>query len=151
LHPFTAISGNRSGSVKNTLRTHMVNIFFKAAIRINRDKLHKCFLNNGFYSRFEPCNNAAVNLRFHYRKDDMGSEGKCSARNKNSCTCKDISVSCFNSGTITVAGLTDMEQGIVVYNFMERFFTENQDAIKAVHQDSSSPKKKSSGSVKYTK
>jgi hypothetical protein len=103
---------------------HMINTFFKAPFNICRRKLHKAFIDNGYYSRFDPCSNAAVNLRFHYRPetvDDGDKCGKCPNRDK-ICNCKDISISCFNSGKMNVTGLATIEQGYTVYEFLKKFF-----------------------------
>jgi len=104
--------------------THMINMFFKAPFKICRKRLHKTFLNNGYYSRFDP-SNAAVNLRFHYNPVTMADpkeRGKCSLVHERTCNCKDISVSCFNSGKMNITGLATLDQGQIVYDFLKDFF-----------------------------
>ncbi|KAI8816828.1 uncharacterized protein EV422DRAFT_571353 [Fimicolochytrium jonesii] len=122
---------------ETSFQVHMINTFFQAPFRINRDKLHRCFLDNGFYSRLEPYDNAGVNLRYHYKeatRDDPEKQGRCSVQNKQACTCKDISVSCFNSGKMNVAGLANMEQGNLIYRFLQEFFTAHRSEIEAATQ-----------------
>lgn len=113
---------------------HMINTFFKAPFKICRKKLHKCLLDNGYYSRFDPCSNAAVNLRFHYNIETLNDPdtcGKCLNLHKRACNCKDISISCFNSGKMNVTGLATIEQGVVVYNFLKKFFIDFQKDIQS--------------------
>ncbi len=119
---------------EESFKVHMINTFFQAPFRINRDRLHRCLLDNGYYSRLEPCDNAAVNLRYHHNvvtQLDAEKRGKCSVQNKQACTCKDISVSCFNSGKMNVAGLANMEQANCVYSFLKSFFSEHRETIEA--------------------
>lgn len=120
--------------MEESFQVHMINTFFQAPIRINRDRLHQCFLENGYYSRLEPCDNAAVNLRYHHNvatQHDNERRGKCAVQNKQACTCKDISVSCFNSGKMNVAGLANMEQANFVYDFLQTFFSKHRREIEA--------------------
>lgn len=136
-HLYSALPEHTAGQVtlkEESFQVHMINTFFQAPFRTNRDRLHSCFLANGYYSRLEPCDNAAVNLRFHYNEAtyrDPNQRGKCRSQNKQACTCKDISVSCFNSGKMNVAGLSTMEQGRIVYEFMRDFYTSNRAEIEA--------------------
>ncbi len=120
---------------ENIFQVHMINTFFQGPFRINRSRLHRCFLDNGLYSRLEPCDNAAVNLRFHYNSrnhhGDARQQGRCFEKNKQACLCKDISVSCFNSGKMNVAGLANMEQAEHVYAFMQSFFTTHRATIES--------------------
>lgn len=93
---------------------------------------------NGYYSRFDPCAHAAVNLRFHYNILTLDNEencGKCVTMFKRICDCKDISVSCFNSGKMNVTGLATLDQGTVVYDFLKRFFIKHKDEIRADQED----------------
>jgi hypothetical protein len=118
----------------NDFSTHMINMFFKAPFNICRNRLHKTFLKNGYYSRFDPCANAAVNLRFHYNPITMANprdRGKCSLLHGSICNCKDISVSCFNSGKMNITGLSNLEQGQVVYDFLKEFFIREKNSIYA--------------------
>lgn len=116
-----------------SFQVHMINTFFQAPFPLCRKKLHLTFKKYGFISRFDPGSHAAVNLRFHYNestKDNQEKNGKCIYREESlPCQCKDISVSCFNLGTIIITGLATIEQGALVYNFLKRFFTENRDDI----------------------
>ena len=115
--------------------THMINTFFKAPFKICRKKLHKTFLEAGFYSRFDPCSNAAVNLRFHYnlKTVDIPDQcGKCPDLHQPTCNCKDISISCFNSGKMNVTGLATLEQGKIVYDFLKTFFVQYKPLIIGV-------------------
>lgn len=112
---------------------HMINTFFKAPFSVSRNALHATFLNNGYYSRFDPCSNAAVNLRFHYSMSSATKEedyGKCTNVHTTKCGCKQISVSCFKSGKMNVTGLATIKQGHIVYNFIKRFFIEHKERIK---------------------
>lgn len=114
--------------------THMINMFFKAPFNICRKRLHKTFLEEGYYSRFDPCSHAAVNLRFHYHNMTMNqpqNRGKCVKMFKKPCDCKDISVSCFNSGKMNITGLATLEQGTIVYEFLKDFFIKHRAAIYA--------------------
>lgn len=114
--------------------THMINMFFKAPFKICRKRLHKTFLDKGYYSRFEPCSHAAVNLRFHYNDltlNDDENRGKCIKIFKRTCNCKDISVSCFNSGKMNITGLATLQQGTIVYDFLKNFFISHKEAIFA--------------------
>ncbi len=124
---FAALASSTCDPVsENNCKVHMINTFFQAPFRVNRHRLHRCFLDNGLYSRLSPCENAAVNLRYHYNVATQENEelrGKCSQQNKQSCTCKDISVSCFNSGKMNVAGLATMKQAEEIHRFLEAFFT----------------------------
>jgi len=130
LHDISAFPCNRdiSGITfdKKDFNTHMINMFFKAPFKVCRKKLHKSFLDNGYYSRFDPCSHAAVNLRFHYNTLTVINDetcGKCTKILDRVCDCKDISVSCFNSGKMNITGLATLDQGVIVYNFLKRFFT----------------------------
>ena len=121
---------------ENNFKTHMINTFFKAPFTICRTRLHKTFIDNGLYSRFDPCSNAAVNLRFHYDLSAPANvrkqNGRCSDAHKRNCNCKDISVSCFNSGKMNITGLSTLEQGYVVYEFLKEFFIEHKEKFISV-------------------
>lgn len=110
---------------------HMINTYFKAPFMICTSKLHRFFKECSYYSRFDPASNAAVNLRFHYKESDIETEkfGKCSLFGQSICECKQISVSCFNSGKINITGLLNKSQGQNVYNFLVNFFKKNKEKI----------------------
>lgn len=117
---------------------YMINMFFKAPFKICRKRLHKAFLDNDYYSRFEPCSHAAVNLRFHYNVLTVNDEtncGKCVKVLNRTCNCKDISVSCFNSGKMNITGLANEEQGHIVYNFLKKFFLQHRKEIESDTED----------------
>ena len=115
----------------DTFNVHMINTFFKAPFAISRVKLHKTLLHLGYYSRYDPCSNAAVNFRFHYNDnfEDINQCGKCPETNKLCCGCKQISVSCFNSGKMNITGLLTIDQGYIVYDFIKYFFIKHKDSF----------------------
>jgi TATA-box binding protein (TBP) (component of TFIID and TFIIIB) len=134
LHRYTSFNGEKGplDFTPDDFCTHMINMFFKAPFKICRKRLHRVFLENGYYSRFDPCSNAAVNLRFHYNPITMANpkeRGKCALIHQRTCNCKDISVSCFNSGKMNVTGLATHEQGHVVYEFLKDFFLRERQKI----------------------
>ena len=146
VHPyvtFYTINGVRVNSqieenqLTGDYKVHMINTFFKAPFNICRIRLHKTFQEKGLYSRFDPCTNSAVNLRFHYHEKTIHTAdcGKCphwiqreSIKVLN-CECKEISVSCFNSGKMNVTGLDTLTQGQDVYKFLIKFFSDNKQSI----------------------
>jgi hypothetical protein len=137
LHCFTSFEKGfvNSRFTEADFAVHMINTYFQGPFRVCRIKLHKCFLDNGYYSRFDPCSNAAVNLRFHYDANTCNDEEKCGkcqspSRNKRRCNCKEISASIFCSNRINLTGLADMEQGRVVYDFLKRFLLEHRGEIE---------------------
>ena len=112
---------------------HMINTFFRAPFKICRSRLQKIFLENGYYSRFDPSSNAAVNLRYHYNNNTLNI-GKCEQMfslhpNSGKCQCKIISVSCFSSGKMNITGLSELKQGQIVYEFVNDFFLKHQKEI----------------------
>ena len=113
---------------------HMINTFFKAPFNICKNRLHRKICEQGYYSRFDG-EVAAVNIRFHHNPltiDNEETSGKCPDfphGKGEKCNCKDISISCFNSGRLNVTGLANLEQGEKVYNFVKRFFTKFKDDI----------------------
>jgi len=138
-HDYTAFNDNVVETIplftNDSFVTHMINTFFKAPFRVCRKRLHKSFQDNGLISRFEPCSNAAVNLRFHYNeetKDSYSLMGKCTNTNDSLCGCKDISVSCFNSGKMNITGLATLPQGDVVYGFLRKYFLEHRTEIESL-------------------
>ncbi len=115
-----------SGSPHSSFSIHMVNAYFKSSMAIDRIKLHSAFLSDGFYSRFDPCVNPGVNLRFY---DNMGQVKfgvcECSAM----CNCKKVSVRCFTSGSLIVAGLRDIDHVFTLHEFMRRYYEQNHHRI----------------------
>jgi hypothetical protein len=104
-------------------KIHMINSFFNLNHVLNRRKLHEKFLDLGYFSRYEE-GSISVNLRYHYIQETTQSidlRGKCLLKNKNSCKCRDISVSIFASGKCNVTGTSDLVQNQVVYDFMMHF------------------------------
>ena len=110
----------------------MINKYFHAPFSVNREKLHKTFLENGYYSRFDTCSNAAVNLRFHYiYAQGPKNDGRRPHPHPRACHCRDISVCIFQPGVMNIVGLLDNEQGQVVHNFLIKFFLEHRKSIKS--------------------
>lgn len=120
LHQYSAI---KATTTTTNFKIHMINGYFKVPYKFTNSKLHEHFINQGYYSRFDPCAPSSVNLRFHYNKV-TNYNGKCPIENKTACTCTDISVLCFASGKINVTGLQLLEQGKVIHAFIMRFFQE---------------------------
>ncbi len=113
---------------------HMVNTYLQAPFPICRRRLHQALIEEGYYSRFDGTA-VAVNIRYHYSAANMDDEersGKCQEGLGTGCNCKDISISCFNSGKMNITGLTDFEQGLKVYEFIKRFFTKNEQRISTI-------------------
>jgi hypothetical protein len=143
VHPVGSFSASERDLLRNyrfsydSIKVYMINMYFKSPFAILRNQLHRILLENGYKSRYEPCSHAAVNFRFHYHPstiDDWNNCGKClesSNRTTERCKCKDISISCFNSGRMNITGLSNHEQGDVVYNFVKRFFIEHEESIVA--------------------
>ena len=94
---------------------------------INRGRLHKTFLADGYYSRFDTCSNAAVILRFHYVYA-LGPEndGRRPYPHPRECHCKDLPVLIFQEGIMNIIGLENHEQGQVVYDFLKNFFAQKR-------------------------
>ena len=137
LHHVSAFPQNSQMPVhfeNEDFNVHMINMFFKAPFHICRKRLHKAFVDEDYHSRFDPCSHAAVNLRFHYNNLTMSQPenvGKCVKIFDRPCNCKDISVSCFNSGKMNITGLATVEQGFLVYDFLKEFFTKHRPTIQA--------------------
>lgn len=113
---------------------HMINTFFKSPFKISRRRLHKCLIDKGYYSVFDP--STPVNVRFHYHPltiNDPELRGKCFA--SHSCQCKDISISIFNTGLMNLTGLATIEQGVIICDFMKNFLVRNKDEILAVNDE----------------
>ena len=111
-----------TNAIASKFSIHMVNIYFRSSFHIDRLKLHQAFIKDGFYSRFDPCVNPGVNLRFY---DNTGQKlfGVCQCTQH--CNCKKVSVRCFTSGSLIVAGLRDIEHGNILHAFICKYYTEN--------------------------
>ena len=135
LHCFSSFeTDSLSEPVESGLSIHMINCYFQAPLLIQREKLHHRFLSLGYYSRFELCVNPGVNLRFYDNEKDspITEIGICPCTNKGlTCSCKRVSLRCFNSGKIIATGMKDFRQISSVHNFIQRFYDENRQEIQA--------------------
>ena len=113
------------------LSVHMVNAFFESPFRIIREELHKAFIADKFYSRWDPCVNPGVNLRYYDNPLAQQDPGKCPCKNRGlCCSCKIISVRCFNSGTVILTGLRDVNQVSKLFRFVSSYYASHADVIQ---------------------
>ena len=133
LHCYSSLEGDAVNEpCEEGLSIHMINCYFQAPIRVCREKLHEQFLSEGYYSRFETCVNPGVNLRFYHNEGGVAKTGICPCANKGlTCSCRLISLRCFNSGKIIATGMKSSEQITVVYDFIRNFFGVNRVAIES--------------------
>lgn len=94
-------------NIKN-FEIRMINTNFNISFQINRDKLYKLLLDNGFEVTFDPIRHACVNVKYKIEKLD-----------------KIISIFVFESGSITIAGSNSCTQVLETYNFINKFLLSN--------------------------
>ena len=122
----------------------LINSDYFIGFEIKRDELHKILVNKyKIYSSYEPCIYPGVNSKYYWNTEykNMPFMGKCYCNNfcngKGNGTddgnCKKITISIFQSGSVIITGGRSMEQIIDAYNFINKVFTENYDAIKKVN------------------
>lgn len=117
-------------AVPSAFCIHMVNAYFESSQTIDRHKLHQAFLEDGYYSRFDPCVNPGVNLRFY---DNVGQArfGICECTRL--CSCKKVSVRAFTSGSLIVAGLRDISHVAILHHFISDYYRANVSRIAGPH------------------
>ena len=109
----------------------MVNAVLRAPFEIMRDNLHRCFLNDGYSSRWDPCANPGVSLRYHDNPLSSEGLGRCPCKNRLlCCSCKKINLRCFSGGIIIVTGLQDVEQLEPINAFVQRYFLSRRHLIE---------------------
>ena len=111
---------------------HMINLGFSVPFMISKERLHQCFLEHDFDSRFDSCSSLGCNLRFYLHEDSLNTPeiGKCPCESLRSCICKKISVIFFNTGKVNIAGLKDTKHGEIVYRFVADFFTKHRTRVE---------------------
>lgn len=128
------------GVTCDDIRVYNLNSRFESNFRIYRDKLHECFIKNGYVSRWNSETHLGVNLRYHYLPDttvDKEDRGICrcakksSSSIKNKCShCKVVSLLCFVSGKFVLTGTKNLVEAQKVADFISDFYTRHYDEIR---------------------
>lgn len=133
---FSALAGVPLAPDPTNLLVHMVNTQFVSPFNISRDRLHKCFLKDDLVSRWDPCANPGVSLRYYDNVLNTENPGKCPCKNRLlSCSCKKINIRCFDKGTIIVTGLKEVGQVDEIYAFMVQYYLSRRSLIQEGFDD----------------
>jgi len=131
LNCHTALLGKTASPNPDKLLVHMVNAVFQSPFSIIREKLHRRFLADDLVSRWDPCANPGVNLRFYDNPLTRHDPGRCPCKNRIlCCSCKKINLRCFESGTIIVTGLKDVRQVDVIHAFVADYYRKHRSDIE---------------------
>jgi|TARA_B110000285_G_scaffold146783_1_gene163828 TATA-box binding protein (TBP) (component of TFIID and TFIIIB) len=115
------------------LETVLINSDFDIRSEINREKLHRHIILNGYMSSFEPCTYPGVNIKFYHNpiRQNYGicdCETPCDGKGKNN-TCKKITVAVFKSGKIIITGGRSKNNIQTAYEFITEFIEENREEV----------------------
>ena len=115
------------------LETVLINSDFDIHSEINREKLHRCIILNGYMSSFEPCTYPGVNIKYYHNplRQNYGicdCETPCDGKGKNN-TCKKITVAVFKSGKIIITGGRSKTNIQTAYEFITGFIEENREEV----------------------
>jgi TATA-box binding protein (TBP) (component of TFIID and TFIIIB) len=115
------------------LETVLINSDFDIGSEINREKLHRCIIENGYISSYEPCNYPGVNIKYYMNplRNNYGicdCEKPCNGKGKDN-TCKRITIAVFKSGKIIITGGRNKNQIQTAYEFITDFVNENREGI----------------------
>lgn len=86
----------------------MINTNFNIMFQINRERLYRLLIDNGYDVSFDPIRHACVNIKYCIKN-----------------TNKMISIFVFESGSITIAGSNSCSQVLDTYNFINKFILSN--------------------------
>ena len=116
-----------------SLETVLINSDFDIHNEINREKLHRLIILNGYMSSFEPCTYPGVNIKYYHNplRQNYGicdCEKPCDGKGKNN-TCKKITVAVFKSGKIIITGGRSKHNIQTAYEFITEFIEENRTEI----------------------
>jgi hypothetical protein len=89
-------------------KIRMINTNFNIGFQINRVKLHKLLIENGYDATFEQIIHACVNIKYNIKELN-----------------KTVSIFVFESGSITIAGSNSCYQILLTYNFINKFILSN--------------------------
>jgi hypothetical protein len=130
LHCYRALLGRPSLPADQGVEVHMVNAVVLAPFPIVRANLHRCFLADDYVSRWDPCANPGVSLRYYDNPLAGDAQGRCPCQNRLlCCSCKKINMRCFDSGIVIVTGLRDVDQLASIDAFIQSYFRAHRHLI----------------------
>lgn len=111
LKPFATNPKNlRTENVKD-VNIRMINSNFNLNFHVDRERLYTLLLSKGIECTFEPCVHAAVNIKYHYKKDER------------------VSIFVFEKGSIIITGAKTREHIVKAYEFITTTLLENYNQI----------------------
>lgn len=115
------------------LETVLINSDFDIGFPINRESLHRCIVDYGYYSSYEPCNYPGVNIKYYNNplNENFGicnCEKTCNGKGLNN-TCKKITIAVFKSGKIIITGGRNKNDISIAHKFITEFIQENKEFI----------------------
>lgn len=96
----------------SNLKINLINANFKLGFNVNRDKLHKLFVNLGYLSTYEKCKHAGVSVKFKPTQKETP-----------------ISLFVFESGSVVITGSKNEQHIVEGFHFMQDFAFEHRSAI----------------------
>jgi len=116
-----------------SLETVLINSDFDIHNEINRERLHRLIIKNGYFSSYEPCNYPGVNIKYYHNPlvKNYGicdCETPCNGKGKDN-TCKKITIAVFKSGKIIITGARSKYHIQKAYEFITEFIKDNRDEI----------------------
>lgn len=103
---------NQDYNINSEIYTNinMINVKYTLGYELNRQRLYKCLIDNGYISKYNP--SVYSGLTFVYKIHNImlnsieklyNHSGKCSCHNK--CTCISVSFLIFQSGNVIITGI----------------------------------------------
>ena len=122
---------NSSELKLNNINIVLINSDFVCGFEIKRNKLYNILKKKNITVSYEPDIYAAVNMKFYYNKSyeqQLGichCEKKCKGKGDGLLTCKKITISIFQSGSIIITGAKSNIQKNEAYNFINKIIKNN--------------------------
>lgn len=121
----------------------LINSDFDIGYNIDRDILHRHFINLGLYSSYEPSIYPGVNMK--YFNNTINKTGVCNC--KKMCrgkgngigdgNCKRITIAIFESGKILITGNINKKELDSKYEFIKNLMISNKDKFKLIDNSKS--------------
>ena len=151
-----------------TYDTHLINATYYTDFKINRSELHRALVNKYGITKnqcdFRPNAYPAVPIKFYWNEDNRfnGKFGKCTCTRscngkgtgKGNGNCKAITITVFESGSISFMGAKHKEQLSDCYHFINSILNMEYDLVfkeKCKEIKPKSPKSPKSPKYKYSK
>tara|TARA_B100000427_G_C15386115_1_gene541130 strand:+ start:122 stop:892 length:771 start_codon:yes stop_codon:yes gene_type:complete len=113
----------------------LINSDFDIGFSINREKLYRLLIDNGYFCTFEPCQYPGINVKYY--NNNLYTDGICKctvlcngkSNGKGNGHCKKITLAIFKSGKIIITGGQNMNQINNAYNFIVPFINKHKTLI----------------------